>query len=426
MRIQTNNYAEKTIDTNPQKLYLFKSCRTDPDEFFCERTLSRKQAPLYTKAIGVIMSEHDEKPLFGGQGISRRRFISVIGAASAGLAFGACSKKSPNEPVVPPVEGPDSAQVAVGNITSYDHNILKNKIIDMLDQLGGIGDLIKSGDKVGMKINLTGGAGTADQWKRDSGVAAEESFWTHPQIVKVVGELAKDAGASKVFILEAYYDTDSINRFGFVAVANALGGQIINLNTISPYTNYAVRNVGANYFIYKSIYQNAIFEELDCFISLPKCKQHVSAGVTHGMKNLVGTLPQPKYSSNGSSNRQAIHEHSAELDKNSNSNLCRVVLDINQATKIHLTINDAIKTTIGGEGPWCATMQNRTFNKLIISKDVVAGDTISTQVIGFNPNAADYTDTFALPSAPCINYLRKAQEIGLGVNDLAKIEVIEL
>lgn len=372
------------------------------------------------------MSDHNENPLFVGQGLSRRRFISVLGAASAGLALGACSKKSPNEPVVPPIVGPTSAQVAVGNIMVYDHNILKNKMIDMLDRLGGIGDLIKSGDRVGMKINLTGGSGTANQWKRDTGVAAEDSFWTHPQIVKVVGELAKDAGASKLFILEAYYDNDSINKFGFVAVANTLGAQIINLNNISPYTNYAVRSVGANSFIYKSIYQNTIFDELDCFISLPKCKQHVSAGVTHAMKNLVGTLPQPKYTQNGSGNRAAIHSHSAALDKNANSNLCRVVLDINSATKIHLAINDAIKTTIGGEGPWCSTMENRTFNKLIISKDVVAADTISTQVIGFNPNAADYTDTFALPDQPCINYLRKAQEIGLGVNDLAKIEVIEI
>jgi uncharacterized protein (DUF362 family) len=144
------------------------------------------------------------------------------------------------------------------------------------------------------------------------------------------------------------------------------------------------------------------------------------------MKNLVGTLPAPRYNQGSGDTRTAIHNHQDKLDKNANSNLARVVLDLNNATKIHLAINDAIKTTIGGEGPWCSTMQNRTFNKLIISKDVVAADTISTQIIGFNPNAADYTDTFALPSTPCINYLREAQRIGLGVNDLSKIEVINI
>ncbi len=358
--------------------------------------------------------------------LSRRQFLSVLSAASAGLAIGACHKKSPTAPITPGEQPPSSARVAVGEIGSYDREVLKKKIIDMLDQLGGIGDLIKSGDHVGIKINLTGGSGSANQWQRQTGVPAGESFWTHPMVVQAVGEIARDAGAGKIYILEAYYDVESITKFGFVAVANALGGQIINLNNPSPFNDYAVRPVGSKYYIYSSLYQNAIFNELDCFISLPKAKQHVSAGVTHAMKNLVGTLPQPKYSLNGSGNRAAIHNHTAVLDKNANNNLCRVVLDINSATKIHLAVNDAIRTTIGGEGPWCSTMQNRTFNRLIISKDPVAADTVSTQIIGFNPNAADYSDTFALPSQPCINYLREAERLGLGVNDLGKIEIIQV
>ncbi len=373
------------------------------------------------------MSDNEQQPWLTN-GISRRRFIGAIGAASAGLALGACSKDNPTDPT-PPDDGgaaPGSAKVAVGEAKIYDHNVLKNKMIDMLDKLGGLGDIIKSGDSVGMKINLTGGTGSANSWQRDTGVNATDSFWTHPQIVYVMGELAKDAGASKIFILESYYDLESVVRFGFKQVADTLGGTVINTNNISPYTDYVKRSVGSNAYIYPEIFQNGIFDEIDCFISLPKAKQHVSAGVTHAMKNLVGTLPQPKYSQNGSGNRAAIHNHNDKLDKNNNNNLCRVILDINSATKIHLAVNDAIKTTIGGEGPWCGTMENRTFNKLIISKDVVAADTISTQIIGFDPNAADYNDTFALPRTPCINYLREAEKIGLGVNDLSKIEVIDV
>lgn len=241
-----------------------------------------------------------------------------------------------------------------------------------------------------------------------------------------MGELCKDAGASKIIIVESIYDWKSINNYGFNQVADFLGAEIYDTNQVKPFSSYAQRDVGSKAFIYNSIFQNALFDEFDCFISLPKAKQHVSAGVTHAMKNLVGTLPQPKYQQNGSGHRAAIHGHNDKLDKNANSNLCRVVLDINSATKIHLAVNDAIDTTIGGEGPWCNTMQNKSFDRLIISKDVVAADTISTQVIGFNPEAADYTDTFALPTIPCMNYLREAQKIGLGVNDLSKIEVIEV
>jgi uncharacterized protein (DUF362 family) len=346
-----------------------------------------------------------------------------------GALLSACSKDNPtdpgsNDPVIPDL--PASSQVAVGEVKMYDFNTLKNKMTEMMDALGGFGDLIKSGDTVGMKINLTGGTGSAQEWQGRTGVGAIDSYWTHPLVMQAIGQLAIDAGAGRIVIMESYYDWESVARYGFKTVADKLGAEILQINQAAPYSGFTKRSTGSRGIIYNELYQNAIFDELDCFISLPKAKQHVSAGVTHAMKNLVGTLPASQYGQNGSSTRQAIHNHSDKLDKNQNSNLCRVVLDLNSANKIHLAVNDAIKTTIGGEGPWCGTMQNRIFNKLIISKDVVAADTISTQVIGFDPTAADYTDTWALPSTPCINYLKEAQRIKLGNSDLDKIEVINV
>ena len=374
------------------------------------------------------MSQHENYHCPGG--LNRRRFIKTVGAATMGGAlFSACSKDNPtdpgsNDPDIPDL--PASSQVAVGEVKMYDFNTLKNKMTEMMDALGGFGDLIKSGDTVGMKINLTGGTGSAQQWQGRTGVSAIESYWTHPLVMQAIGQLAIDAGAGRLVIMESYYDWESVARYGFKSVADKLGAEILQINQAAPYSGFTKRSTGSRGIIYNELYQNAIFDELDCFISLPKAKQHVSAGVTHAMKNLVGTLPASQYGQNGSSTRQAIHNHSDKLDKNQNSNLCRVVLDLNSANKIHLAVNDAIKTTIGGEGPWCSTMQNRVFNKLIISKDVVAADTISTQVIGFNPAAADYTDTWALPSTPCINYLKEAQRIKLGNSDLDKIQVINV
>lgn len=362
------------------------------------------------------------------QCISRRRFLKGLGTLSAAAVLGAgCSKdySGPSGPSNGEPSGPTSAKVAVGEAKMYDHNVLKNKLTDMFDKIGGLSDIIKSGDKVGMKINLTGGIGSANNWERDTGVSPGESFWTHPQVANVVGELCKDAGAGKLYIVESYYDWKSITEPGFTQVAGRLDAEIFDTNQTDPSSNYVRRSVGSKWMIYQNILQNTLYEEFDCFISLPKAKQHVSAGVTHAMKNLVGTLPQPLYA-NGSGNRAEIHHHDDKYDGNVNDNLCRVILDINSATKIHLSVIDAIKTTIGGEGPWCNTMENMEFNKLIVSKDPVAADSIATQVIGFDPNADDYTDTFALPGTPCINYLRKAEEIGLGVNDLSKIDVIDV
>ncbi|RQW04343.1 hypothetical protein EH222_11285, partial [candidate division KSB1 bacterium] len=151
------------------------------------------------------MSEHDQERL-SMHNMSRRRFLSTIGVASGVLLTG-CGKDNPTKPTGDnPINLPESSAVAVGEVKIYDFNTLKTKMIDMLDKLGGLGDLIKSGDTVGMKINLTGGTGQADNWQRDTGVNAVDSYWTHPQIVNVVGQLAKDAGASKIVILESYYD----------------------------------------------------------------------------------------------------------------------------------------------------------------------------------------------------------------------------
>ena len=152
--------------------------------------------------------------------------------------------------------------------------------------------------------------------------------------------------------------------------------------------------------------------------------------MTHAMKNLVGTLPASQYGINGSSTRQAIHNHSDKLDKNKNSNLCRVVLDLNSANKIHLAVNDAIKTADNGEGPWNKGFAPVVYNKLITSKDPVAADAISTKVMGFDPMAADRQGPFSKTSLPgsfdgTDNYLRIAEEVGLGVHNLEKIEEID-
>jgi uncharacterized protein (DUF362 family) len=152
---------------------------------------------------------------------------------------------------------------------------------------------------------------------------------------------------------------------------------------------------------------------VDCFVSLAKAKQHKGAGQTHAMKNLVGTIPAKFYNVNGSSHRAAIHAKG-------NPTLVRTVLDLNRARPINLAVIDAIKTTLGSEGPWNGDLKPAAFNRLIISKDPVAADAISTKTIGFDPMADDNTPTWKDTD----NYLRIAEETGMGIHDVNKIEVV--
>ncbi len=85
-------------------------------------------------------------------------------------------------------------------------------------------------------------------------------------------------------------------------------------------------------------------------------------------------------------------------------------------------MNDAIKTVLGSEGPWTSRgIVPFDFNKIILGKDPVAVDSISTSIIGYDPMAEDFTK----PYFDSINYLKLATEEGLGEYDLDKIDVID-
>jgi uncharacterized protein (DUF362 family) len=305
--------------------------------------------------------------------------------------------------------------VATTDAFGYDSLELRRQIESMFNALGGLSDIIKPGDAVGMKINLTGGSGSTAVYN----VPACELYWTHPEVVRAVGGLAKDAGAGKLYILEALYDRNSYDGFGFKDVADYLGATLVDLSAKAPYADFVERPVGDGWLIYDQFTQNAILNDIQCLISLPKAKQHNGAGVTHSMKNLVGSVPLGLYG-NGQSYRVSFHQHQ-EYDHNASSNLRRIVIDLNKATKIHLAVTDAIKTTLGSEGPWNGDLVPIAFNKLVAGKDVVAADSIATQVIGFDPMAADGDGVFA----GGINYLRLAQEKGLGVYDTTRISVVD-
>ena len=376
---------------------------------------------------GRQLKHEDKKDHQRHHAVSRRDFLGSLGVSSACLLLGACGKvKTPVEPagsaakaassIRHPMTTPDAqARVATANVSSYEYNALRQNIESMFNAIGGISELV-SGKTVGMKVNLTAADSTTPYNRK---VPAVESYWTHPEIVRAVGELVKDAGAGTIYIIEAPYNQKFYKDFGFEGVASDLGATLINLNNPAPYADFIARPVGKDGLIYEEFRQNAILNDIQCLISFPKAKQHVGAGFTSAMKNLVGTLPLGGYGG-ADTWRSQIHQH-REYDKNPSSNLRRIVVDLNLATPIHLAVTDAIKTALGGENPGQGTYKPATFNKLIASKDVVAAESIACQTIGFDPMAADDTGVFK----GGINYLRLAQEKGLGTYDLSQIELVD-
>jgi uncharacterized protein (DUF362 family) len=122
-------------------------------------------------------------------------------------------------------------------------------------------------------------------------------------------------------------------------------------------------------------------------ISAAKLKTHKLTGVTFGLKNMFGVLP----------NRFKKKYHFYDLDK--------VIVDINSVVKSNLTVIDGF---IGMEGNGPLRGDPVKTDLVVVGVDPVATDSIASSVIGINPRQ--------------IRHIRLAHMKGLGRID--KIEVI--
>ena len=290
---------------------------------------------------------------------------------------------------------------------------MRQQVQGLLDGLGGLSDVISPGDRVAIKINLTGGTA----FQPPAGLSAIESYMTHPEIVRALGELLRDAGAGELFIVEAVYDDVSYGLFGYQDVAQALNATLVDLNVPAPYGGFANAAVGGGAFIYEGFTFNPILVEVDAFVSVAKMKCHYNCGVTHAMKNLIGLVPVTYYRlAEDHWWRSALHGHD---DEEAKARLPRIILDLCRARPINLALIDGVKTGEGGEVPR-GTFAPVAPGVLIAGKNPISTDAVATAVMGFDP-------TVEPPAAPFLrgdNYLNMARQLGMGTNYLNQIEVV--
>jgi uncharacterized protein (DUF362 family) len=365
--------------------------------------------------------------------LSRRNFLKWAGVSTAGLLAAGCQVKATALPAAgeTPTEAEEAATalpaaeaaptaaladnqgytVAIAQAATYDRPLVQQKVQELVDGLGGLSDVVKPGDKVAIKINLTGG----NNFQPPAGFTAPESYVTHPEVVLALGKLALDAGASQIYIVEGLYDTASYAAWGFDEVAKALNAQLIDLNFPDPSSDFVVTPVGENWFIYKDFSLNPILNEVDAFLSISKMKCHYSAGVTHTMKNLIGLAPVSKYRTSPDHFwRSALHG-----DDYTPQRLPRVIVDLNRARPVHFSLVDGIKAAEGGEVPRGSFAPVQP-GLLVGGKNPVATDAVTTAIMGFDP-------TTEYPNSPFLNgenHLNLAAGLGLGSNRLEEIAIV--
>jgi uncharacterized protein (DUF362 family) len=348
--------------------------------------------------------------------LSRRSFLKIMGAMAGGAILAGCRppKSAPLAATSVPAPLVPRPRVGIVRTGSYDRKLVRQQLESLFNSLGGLQDVVRPGDRVVIKANLVGGVKT---FPPPAGTTPPESYVTHPSVVSAAAELLRDAGAKDIYIVDAVWEWQSFVDWGYVDMARDINATLIDLNNSTPYDDYATAPVGKDWFIYEKFTLNRLLTETDVFVSVGKMKCHWLCGITQSMKNLIGLAPYKFYErTSGDGYRTGFHG----ADTETKYRLPRVVVDLNRARPINLSLIDAIQTVEGSEGPWNQDLQPKNPGLLIGGKNPVATDAVAVAAMGFDPTT-DY------PNAPFLradNHLNIASQLRLGTNHLSGIDIV--
>jgi uncharacterized protein (DUF362 family) len=276
-------------------------------------------------------------------------------------------------------------------------------------QAGGLSQVIAPGDVVVVKPNLVMNAPVA------SGIV------TDPAVVRAVVQMAREAGASHVIIAEgtAQYREGDLNRDRFCTreafrvagydtdgdmVEDVTGAPLVDLNdsggTDATDPEKVTRVVVPAGLMRNEYWLPNVVLGADVLISVPVFKNHYLAGITLGMKNLVGILPADLYHGPGNVyGKHSLSHNPVELDRH--------IVDLSLARRPDFVVVDGQRGMV--DGPIGSQLIAPPMGLVRAGPDVVAVDTVGSLVAGYEPGS--------------IPYLGLAAQSGLGTTDVGHIEV---
>ncbi len=270
-----------------------------------------------------------------------------------------------------------SARVSLIPVSEYSPQALSRGLSEALAPFGGISAIVKPGDRVLLKVNLLAPA------------RPEEAVTTHPEVVRAMIRLLKDASASRILVGDGPgvgSTAENMRICGIQAVCDEEGAQTAVFQETTVYEN--LENA-----IGKHLELTTHLRDVDVVISLPKLKTHVQMGYTGALKNQYGLIP--------GSQKGVYHFRLQDRDL-----LADLMIDINRTAGVKLAVMDAI---VGMEGPGPHGGSPRKIGALVVSTDLSALDVVCCHLIGLSP------ESYPL--------LRAAKRGNFGTTELSEIEV---
>ena len=214
---------------------------------------------------------------------------------------------------------------------------------EAINLVGGIRRFVKPGDTVVVKPNMA--------WNSPPELKAN----TDPVIVRAVVHLCFQALAGTVYVFDRSCNNPRLVYVssGIMEAAEEAGARVLYVNDVTKKLYPTVPIPGASFLEETTVNRHVL--EADAFINLPVAKDHGSAGLTIGMKNLMGITGD---------NRSRWHWR-----------LHEAISDINLGVKPHLTVVDATNIMVRNGPTGGRPEYLKRTDTVIASPDVVAADT---------------------------------------------------
>ena len=241
-------------------------------------------------------------------------------------------------------------------------------------KLGGWGAFIKPGAKVTLKPNVA--------WNS----TPEQGGNTHPDLVKAFVLAAEKCGASKIALPENTCHPEKAT-FKASGVEDTLKGTRARLYRPAK-EDYRKVDIPQGKVVKSASVPKDILD-CDCLINMPVAKSHSATKLTLSMKNWMGSVPNE--------DRRGWHR----------DGLHQCIADFSTFLKPKLVIIDAtrIMLTKGPQGPGDMAFPG----EIVLSTDPVAADAYAATLFKLEPFDIDY--------------IKIAQEMGVGCGDLKRVKI---
>ena len=262
-------------------------------------------------------------------------------------------------------------KVSIVRCPDYEREKVFDSVKRAIDLIGGINAFVKPGSKVLLKPNLL------------SPHPPEDCVTTHPEVIRAVARLVKEAG-------------------GVVWLGDSPGGYGKNIDEILEKSGIGkiadeegieIKKFNTSKFV-DGIPVSRHVLDADCVISIPKLKTHSITVLTAAIKNMFGAVV-------------GLYKAECHSRAPKEEDFSKIIARVYSIVKPHLTIVDGI-VGMEGDGPSAGII--RKMNLVMAGSDAVAVDSCIARIVGIEPLDVLVT--------------KEAYKAHLGEADLARIEVV--